>query len=44
MCIVVKNLYALYVQLSEPLNSLYTPATWSKCVPDKTDKISNQTW
>ena len=24
MCIVVKNLYALYVQLSEPLNSLYT--------------------
>ena len=22
MCIVVKNLYALYVQLSEPLNSL----------------------
>ena len=27
MCIVVKNLYALYVQLSEPLNSLYTLAT-----------------
>ena len=24
MCIVVKNLYALYVQLSEPLNNLYT--------------------
>ena len=43
MCIVVKNLYALYVQLSEPLNSLYTLATWSKLVPDKTDKISNQT-
>ena len=44
MCIVVKNLYALYVQLSEILNSLYTLATWSKLVPDKTDKISNQTW
>ena len=44
MCIVVQNLYALYVQLSEPLNSLYTLATWSKLVPDKTDKISNQTW
>ena len=44
MCIVVQNLYALYVQLSEPLNSLYTLATWSKPVPDKTDKISNQTW
>ena len=27
MCIVVKNLYALYVQLFEPLNSLYTLAT-----------------
>ena len=27
MCIVVKNLYALYAQLSEPLNSLYTLAT-----------------
>ena len=44
MCTVVKNLYALYVQLSEPLNSLYTLTTWSKLVPDKTDKISNQTW
>ena len=27
MCIVVKNLYALYVQISQPLNSLYTLAT-----------------
>ena len=27
ICIVVKNLYALYVQLSEPLNSLYTLPT-----------------
>ena len=44
MCIVVKNLYAQYVQLSEPLNSLYTLATWSKLVPDKIDKISNQSW
>ena len=35
------NLYAPYVQLSEPLNSLYTLETWSKHVPDKTDKISD---
>ena len=42
MCIEVKHLYALNVQLSEPLNSLYTLATGSKLVPDKTDKISNR--